>query len=236
MIPCVMADSVPPARRLVELNHPIHAGMTTYPGMPGPVITPFLTREDSRSHYEAGTEFSIGRIEMIANTGTYLDTPSHRYEDGHDLAGLDLAKVADVPVTLIDLTGAPSRAIGPEALAAHPIGGTAVLLRTGWDRHWGSGAYLATDEAPYVTAAGAAFLVEAGAVLVGIDSVNIDDAYGPGKPRPAHSALLAAEIPILEHLTGLEQLPPAGARLHAAPPRIHGFGTFTVRAYAVIES
>jgi hypothetical protein len=148
VVPFGMADSVPPARRLVELNHPITAGMTTYPGMPGPVITPYLTREDSRAHYAEGTEFSIGRIEMIANTGTYLDTPSHRYEDGHDLAGLDLAKVADVPATVIDLTGATDRAIGPEALAPHPIGAAAVLLRTGWDRHWGTDAYLATDRAP----------------------------------------------------------------------------------------
>jgi arylformamidase len=230
-----MADSAPAPRRLVELNHPITAGMTTYPGMPGPVITPYLTREDSRAHYAEGTEFSIGRIEMVANTGTYLDTPSHRYEDGHDLAGLDLAKVADVPVTLIDLTGATGRAIGPDALAPHAIGGTAVLLHTGWDRHWGTDAYLAVDRAPYLSAEGAAHLVEAGAVLVGIDSVNIDDAHGAGTPRPAHSALLAAEIPILEHLTGLGRLPASGARLHAAPPRIHGFGTFPTRAYAVVD-
>lgn len=232
MIPCGMAER---NRTLVELNHPITEGMTTYPGMPGPVITPYLTREDSRSHYEAGTEFSIGRIEMIANTGTYLDTPNHRYPDGFDLAGLDLAKVADVPTTVIDLSGAETRAIGPESLAAHAIGGTAVLLRTDWSRHWGTDAYLATAEAPYLTAEGARFLVEAGAVLVGIDSVNIDNAAGAG-PRPAHTLILGAEIPILEHLTGLDRLPATGARLHAVPPRIHGFGTFPTRAYAIIES
>ncbi|MEV3936430.1 cyclase family protein [Glycomyces sp. NPDC049804] len=219
-------------RRLVELNHPITAGMTTYPGMPGPAITPYLTWEDSHSHYEDGTEFSIGRIDMIANTGTYLDTPSHRYRDGYDLAGLDLAKVADVPVTLIDLTGA-DRAIGPDALTGAAIGGTAVLLRTDWSRHWGTETYGDTAAAPYVTADGAQHLVEAGAVLVGIDSVNIDNAASGG-PRPAHSTLLAAGVPILEHLTGLEQLPATGARLHAVPPRIEGFGTFPTRAYAVI--
>lgn len=220
-------------RKLIELNHPITAGMTTYPGMPGPAITPYLTWEDSKPHYEEGTEFSIGRIEMIANTGTYLDTPSHRYRDGYDLAGLDLAKVADVPTTVIDATGA-ARAIGPETLAPFAIGGTAVLLRTDWSRHWGTDAYLNTAEAPYLTAEGAQHLVEAGAVLVGIDSVNIDNAAGKG-PRPAHTTLLGAGIPILEHLTGLEQLPATGARLHAAPPRIAGFGTFPTRAYALIE-
>ncbi|MDA1359544.1 cyclase family protein [Glycomyces luteolus] len=227
-----MAEST---RKLVELNHPITEGMTTYPGMPGPAITPYLTWEESKSHYEEGTEFSIGRIEMIANTGTYLDTPSHRYRDGYDLAGLDLAKVADVPATVINLSGAETRAIGPEALAAHVVGGTAVLLRTDWSRHWGTDAYLDTASAPFLSAEGAQYLVEAGAVLVGIDSVNIDDASGAG-PRPAHTTLLGAGIPILEHLTGLERLPVTGARLHAAPPRIVGFGTFPTRAYAVIES
>jgi kynurenine formamidase len=222
-------------RKLIELNHPITEGMTTYPGMPGPVITPYLTWEDSKPHYEEGTEFSIGRIELVANTGTYLDTPSHRYRDGHDLAGLDLAKVADVPTTVIDLSGADTRAIGPESLAAFPISGTAVLLRTDWSRHWGTDAYLNTAEAPYLTAEGAQHLVDAGAVLVGIDSVNIDNAAGGG-PRPAHTTLLGADIPILEHLTGLDRLPATGARLHAAPPRIHGFGTFPTRAYAVVES
>ena len=221
---------------IADLSHAIEHGMTTYPGLPDPIICDHLSRLASRELYAHGTEFQIGRIDMVANTGTYLDTPSHRYEDGHDLAGLDLAKVADVPAVVVDLTGATDRAIGPEALAPHPIAGTAVLLRTDWDRFWGTDDYLATDRAPYLSAEGAAFLVEAGAVLVGIDSVNIDDAHGSGRPRPAHSALLAADIPILEHLTGLGQLPPAGARLHAVPPRIHGFGTFPTRAYAVVES
>ncbi|MEU6861283.1 cyclase family protein [Glycomyces sp. NPDC046736] len=224
------------ARRLVELNHPISEGMITYPGIPGPRITDFLTREDSRAHYEPGTEFAIGRIELIANTGTYLDTPNHRYADGHDLAGLDLARVADVPITLVDLTGLQGREITPADLPASGLDGTAVLLRTGWDRHWGTEAYLDTATAPFVGEAAAAHLAASGAVLVGIDSVNIDDASGEGRPRPAHSGLLTADIPILEHLTGLDRLPATGARLHAAPPRIAGLATFPTRAYAIVGS
>ena len=218
-------------RRLVELSHVITAGMTTYPGLPGPEITPHLTREDSRTKYEAGTEFTIGRINMVGNTGTYLDSPFHRYADGVDLAGLDLSKVADLPITLIDLTGSGSRAVTPQSLAPYEIEGRAVLLYTGWDRHWGTEQYGST-EAPYLDGPGAERLVEAGAALVGIDSVNIDDTSGSA--RPAHSILLAAGIPVLEHLTGLDQVPLSGARLHAAPPLVRDFGTFPVRAYAVV--
>lgn len=216
-------------RRLVELSHAITAGMTTYPGLPGPEITPHLSREDSRGHYAPGTEFAIDRISMVGNTGTYVDSPFHRYADGADLAELDLSEVADLPVVLVDLTG--SRAVTPQDLAPHEVSGRAVLLRTGWDRHWGTERY-ASPEAPCLDGSGARFLAESGAALVGIDSVNIDDTSGG--ERPAHSVLLAAGIPVLEHLTGLDRLPLTGARLHAAPPRVRGFGTFPVRAYAVI--
>ncbi|MEJ3748428.1 cyclase family protein [Actinomycetes bacterium KLBMP 9797] len=218
--------------RLVELNHVISAGMTTYPGLPGPVITPHLTRADSRAHYAPGTEFAIDRISMVGNTGTYLDSPFHRYPDGMDLAGLPLTAVADLPAVVIRLTGSGERGIGPRALAPYDVAGAAVLLHTGWDRHWGTPEY--GDAAPYLTAAGADALAAAGARLVGIDSVNIDGT--DGAERPAHSTLLAAGIPVLEHLTGLDQLPVTGARLHAAPPRVRDFGTFPVRAYAVLPS
>ncbi|WP_051326057.1 cyclase family protein [Glycomyces tenuis] len=218
-------------RRLVELSHAITAGMTTYPGLPGPEITPHLTREDSRGHYAPGTEFAIDRISMVGNTGTYVDSPFHRYADGADLAELDLSKVADLPVVLVDLTGSGSRAATPEDLAPYEVSGRAVLLRTGWDRHWGTDGYLSA-EAPYLDGPGARTLADAGAALVGIDSVNIDDTSGD--ERPAHSILLAAGIPVLEHLTGLDRLPRSGARLHAAPPAVRGLGTFPVRAYAVV--
>jgi arylformamidase len=215
--------------RLVDLSHVITAGMTTYPGLPGPEIIPHLTRADSRAHYASGTEFAIDRISMVGNTGTYVDSPFHRYEGGTDLAGLPLAAVADVPAVIVRATG--ERGIGPEAFDGLEVGGAAVLLHTGWDRHWGTAAY--GDPAPYLTAAGVERLVTAGVALVGIDSVNIDDTASGGE-RPAHSGLLAAGIPVLEHLTGLDQLPDTGARLHAVPAPVRDFGTFPVRAYAIV--
>jgi kynurenine formamidase len=216
---------------LVELNHVVTAGMTTYPGLPGPAITPHLTREASRTHYAPGVEFAIDRISMVGNTGTYLDSPYHRYADGADLAALPLAAVADLPVIVVRLADSEQRGIGPRALTTLDPAGAAVLLHTGWDRHWGTEAY--GDAAPYLTEPAARLLVDAGARLVGIDSVNIDDAHSGGH-RPAHSILLGAGIPVLEHLTGLGDLPVTGARLHAAPPRVRDFGTFPVRAYAVV--
>jgi kynurenine formamidase len=219
-------------RRLVELNHLITAGMTTYPGLPGPEITPHLTREESRSRYAPGTEFAIDRISMVGNTGTYLDSPFHRYPDGIDLADLPLYVVADLPTVVVRLAGTAERGIGPRALAAFDVADAAVLLHTGWDVHWGTDRY--GHDAPYLTEAAARALVERGARLVGIDSVNIDDAAGG--ERPAHSILLAAGVPVLEHLTGLGELPVTGARLHAAPPRVRDFSTFPVRAYAVLPA
>jgi arylformamidase len=215
---------------LVELSHVITAGMTTYPGLPGPEITPHLTRADSRAHYAPGVEFAIDRISMVGNTGTYLDSPYHRYDGGVDLADLPLAAVADLPAVVVRLTGG-LRGIDVADLVGLDAAGAAVLLHTGWDRHWGTAAY--GDPAPYLTEAGAKWLVDAGAVLVGIDSVNIDDAHGGGQ-RPAHSILLGAGVPVLEHLTGLAGVPDRGARLHAAPVRVRGFGSFPVRAYAVL--
>ncbi len=220
----------PTRSRLVELNHMIEEGMTTYPGLPGPEITEHLTREKSRELYEPGTEFAINRVSMVGNTGTYLDTPYHRYADGADLADLPLTAVADLPAVVVRLTGGTARGIEPQALAPYDVSGAAVLLHTGWDRHWRTEAY--ARGAPFLTEAAAHRLAAAGARLVGIDSVNIDDP-GDGR-RPAHSILLAAGIPVLEHLTGLDQLPITGARLHAAPPRVRAFGTFPVRAYALV--
>jgi kynurenine formamidase len=221
-----------PAARLVELSHPITAGMTTYPGLPGPEITPFLTREASRDRYAPGTEFAIDRICMIGNTGTYLDTPYHRFADGADLADMPLPALADLPAVVVRLADAGRRAVDVGALAALDVEGHAVLLHTDWDRHWGSEQY--GQDAPYLTRAGAQWLIEHGARLVGIDSVNVDDAADG--TRPAHSLLLAAGIPIVEHLTGLGQVPVTGARFTATPPRLRAFGTFPVRAFAAIPA
>jgi arylformamidase len=220
-----------PPGPMVELSHVVTGGMTTYPGLPGPEITQHLTREASRAHYAPGTEFEIGRISMVGNTGTYLDSPYHRYPDGADLAGLPLDALADLPAVVVRVTGSASRGIDVGALAAVEVTGCAVLLHTGWDRHFGTPAY--RDRSPYLTAEGARWLADRGARLVGIDAINIDDPVEGGE-RPAHSTLLAAGIPIVEHLTGLEQLPPAGARFTAVPPPIAGFSAFPVRAFAVV--
>ncbi len=213
---------------LVELSHVIRAGMVTYPGLPGPEITAHLTREASRGHYSPGTEFEIDRISLVGNTGTYLDAPYHRYADGSDLAAIALDRTAELPAVVARVTGARRRGIGVGALAALDVRGAAVLLHTGDDARFGSPAY--AEDAHFLTEAGAAWLAEHEPALVGIDAVNIDDT-ADGR-RPAHSLLLAAGIPVVEHLTGLGQLPPAGAWFTAAPLRIEGFGTIPVRAFA----
>ncbi|MEV6812921.1 cyclase family protein [Micromonospora sp. NPDC051296] len=222
-------------RRLVELSHVISDGLTTLPGWPAPRISEWLSREASRERYAPGTEFQVARIDMIANTGTYLDTPAHRYADGADLAGTALDRLADLPGIVVRLP-AGTRAVDRLLLAPYDVAGKAVLLHTGWDAHFGTDRYGA-PEAPYLTGDGARALVDAGATLVGIDSINIDD-MGPtaAGERPAHSALLAAGIPIVEHLTGLDGLPPDGFRFTAAPPLVAGMGTFPVRAFAAVDA
>lgn len=217
--------------RWVELSHVIRDGLVTYPGLPAPEVTPYLTREASRQVYAAGTEFTIDRVSMVGNTGTYLDSPFHRYADGADLAALPLASLADLPAVVVRTVGSGLRGADIGAVAGLDVEGQAVLLHTGGDKHWGTAAY--ADDAPFLTEAGARWLAEHGARLVGIDSVNIDDTTTGGH-RPAHTVLLAAGIPVVEHLTGLDQLPPTGARFTAAPPRFAGFGTFPVRAYAAV--
>jgi kynurenine formamidase len=219
------------SRRRVDLSHAIHDGLVTYPGLPAPEITEHLPREASVGKYAPGVTFQIGRISLVANTGTYLDSPWHRYAEGADLSGLSLDALVDLEGVLLRATGTGRREIDAVDLAPLEVRGKAVLLQTGWDVHFGTARY--AREAPFLTDAGAVWLVEHGAVLVGIDSINIDDMGDPG--RPAHSRLLAAGIPIVEHLRGLEQLPATGFRFSAAPPRILGLGTFPVRAYAIVE-
>ena len=220
-----------PASRFVDLSHEISAGLVTYPGLPAPVITPHLTRADSRSHYTEGTEFAMDTITMIGNTGTYLDSPFHRYEGGVDLAGLPLEALADLPAHVFRSEQASGRAIPATTFDGLDLNGTAVLLHTGWDRHFGAPEY--ASGAPYLTGEGAQWLIDAGAVLVGIDSLNIDDTESGGE-RPAHSLLLAAGVHVVEHLAHLGELPPRGARFTAAPPAVEGFGTFPVRAFAQV--
>ncbi len=221
-------------RRLVELSHVITDGMVTLPHWPAPRISEWLTFEASRQRYAPGVEFQVARIDMIANTGTYLDTPAHRWADGADLAGTALDRLVDLPGIVVRVPE-DIRAVDRLLLAPYDVAGKAVLLHTGWDTHFGTDRY-AAPEAPYLTGDGAQALVEAGAALVGIDSINIDDMSPAARgERPAHSTLLAAGIPIVEHLTGLDALPPDGFRFTAAPPRVAGMATFPVRAYALVE-
>lgn len=218
--------------RIVDLSHPIRAGLVTYPGLPAPEITSYLSRADSRAKYAPGTEFAMDVITLIGNTGTYLDSPFHRYADGTDLAGLDLATLVGLRAEVFHLEDAwtpERRGIFAATLADRDVCGAAVLLHTGWDRHFGAPSY--GSGAPFLTEAGAQALIDAGATLVGIDSLNIDDTESGGE-RPAHTLLLAAGVHVVEHLTRLGDVPASGARFTAAPPAIEGFGTFPVRAFA----
>lgn len=219
--------------RLVELSHVIRAGLDTYPELPRPIITPHLTRADSVQHYAPGTSFEIDVISMAGNTGTYLDSPFHRYEGGTDLAGLSLESLVDLPAEVFSLERPASRGIRAADLQGRDLAGRAVLLHTGWDRHFATPAY--ANDAPYLARDGIEYLVSQGVALVGIDSLNIDDT-GPDAAgeRPAHSLLLAAGIHVVEHLTNLAALPASGSTFTAVPPLVEGFGTFPVRAFAKV--
>ena len=230
------------ATRLVDLSHTVREGLVTYPGLPAPTITPFLTRADSVAKYAPGTQFAMDVLTMIGNTGTYLDSPFHRYEGGTDLSGLELGSLVGLPAEVfrlsevVDPERGGRRGIGAEMFLDRDLAGTAVLLQTGWDRRFGTPAY--GEPAPFLTEAGARHLVDAGVLLVGIDSLNIDDTdpVTSGGARPAHSLLLAAGIHVVEHLTNLGAVPPRGARFTAVPPKVEGFGTFPVRAFAEVPT
>ena len=227
----IETPAAPAARRVVDLSHPIRAGLVTYPGLPAPVITPHLTREDSRARYAPGTEFAMDVITMIGNTGTYLDSPYHRYADGGDLASLDLSTLVGLRAEVVHVDDATDRGVPAAVFFDRDVAGAAVLVHTGWDAHFGTPAY--ASGAPYLTEQAAAYLAEQGAALVGIDSLNIDDTESGGS-RPVHSLLLAEGVHVVEHLTRLGELPARGARFTAAPPAVEGLGTFPVRAFAEV--
>lgn len=220
--------------RLIDLSHALRDGVLTHPGLPAPEHSVFRSREDYRA--ATGTTFQIDRMALVGNTGTYLDSPFHRFADGADLAALQLSAVADLPVILVDATGRPERAVGADLLTAQlgarDLRGAAVLVRTGGDAAWGESAYAV--DAPFLDAAAGEWLAARAPALVGIDAVNIDDLADP--VRPVHTALLGADVLVLEHLTGLDAVPADGARLHAAPLAWHGVGTWPVRAYVVAPS
>ena len=213
----------------IDLSHTIESGMITYKGLPAPLICDYLSREKSREFYAAGTEFQIGRIEMVANTGTYLDCPFHRYEDGHDLSELALERCANLEGVLIEANYRQVKEIGQKFFEEKDVRGKAVLVHTNWSEHWRTDAYF--EDHPYLTEEAANYLKDQGAVLVGIDSHNIDDTRG--RSRPVHSVLLKAGILIVEHMCNLQELPKKHFYFHAVTPRFKGDGTFPVRAFAV---
>ncbi len=212
----------------IDLSHTIEHGMETYRGLPAPVICDFWSREHSRQFYSEGTEFHIGRIDMVANTGTYVDSPFHRFSDGKDVAGLDLESLADLDTVVVRHQG-QGRSVDRGEFQDLDVRDKAVLIHTGWDRHFRTGRYF--EGHPFLTKPAAEWLVDEGARLVGIDSLNIDDTSD--KDRPVHTALLRAGIPIVEHLRGLDQVPDHGARFFAVPVKVKGMGSFPVRAFVL---
>ena len=219
------------AVEFVDLSHTVEHGMITYKGLPSPEISDHLSREASRKNYAPGTQFHIGKIEMVANTGTYLDSPFHRYEDGRDLSQLELKSLANLDGFVIS-SGPDERAIDKASIEGLDVRGKAVLIRTGWDKHWRTDEYW-SGQHPFLTKDAADLLAEQGAALVGIDSYNIDSTSDGS--RPAHSILLRHNIPIVEHLCHLYQLPAAGFRFFAVPVKVRNFGTFPVRAFALMQ-
>ncbi len=214
----------------IDLSHTIEDGMVTYTGLPGPVISDYLGREESRPHYAEGTTFQIGKIEMVANTGTYIDAPFHRYAESMDLAGLKITSIANLD-GIVFRVDQGLRSIGKDVFANDNLKGKAVLVNTGWDQHWRTDTYF--ENHPFLTRDAAEHLKSSGAALVGIDSLNIDD--NTDGTRPAHSILLEAGIPIVEHMCHLDRLPDQGFKFFAVPAPIKGMGSFPVRAFAIVE-
>lgn len=217
---------------LIDLSHDVEDGLITYKGLPAPVICDYLSREDSRKHYASGTEFHIGKIDMVANMGTYVDSPFHRYADGKDLSELPIESVANVKGVVVRCISRTQRAIDASVFSSHDCHGKAVLVHTGWDRHWKTDQYF--EGHPFLTKDAAEFLMNAGAVIVGIDSLNIDDTADMS--RPVHSVLLKHNIPVCEHMCNLASLPDTGFRFFATPVKVKRFGTFPVRAFAIVGS
>jgi kynurenine formamidase len=217
-------------KKLIDLSHIVEHGMITYKGLPAPIICDFLSREDSRSHYTGGTEFNIGKIEMVANTGTYVDSPFHRFANGIDLSELPLESLVDLDGVVVHAQNV-GRAISAQMFKGVNVKGKAVLVHTDWARHWLTKQYY--EGHPFLTKDAAELLVEAGATFVGVDTYNIDDTTDG--TRPVHTILLGNQIPICEHMCGFDLLPDSGFRFHAAPVKLKAMGTFPVRAYAVLE-
>jgi arylformamidase len=219
-------------QQLIDLSHTVAHGLVTYKGLPVPIICDFLSREQSRQHYAPGTEFNIAKIEMVANTGTYLDSPFHRYENGKDLSELELSSLANLDGVRVSGKRKDVRAIDAYAFDGVSVTGKAVLIHTGWSKHWRTDKYFEGTH-PFLTRDAAQLLADKGAALVGIDSYNIDDTADLA--RPVHSILLGAGIPIVEHMCRLDQIPSASFKFFAVPVKVKGMGTFPVRAFAIVD-
>lgn len=217
-------------QNFIDLSHTIFDGLITYKGLPAPLICDYLSREQSKTFYDVNTTFQIGKIEMVTNTGTYIDCPFHRFENGRDLSEIGLEQFADLEAITIDARGV--MAVGPEFFVGKQILNKAVLVFTDWSKNWNTPFYF--EGHPFLTAGAAEYLRECQAILVGIDSHNIDDTRG--RSRPVHTTLLGADILIVEHLCNLDKLPSHGFRFNAVPPKFKGAGTFPVRAYAKLEA
>ena len=217
--------------QFIDVSHTVEHGMITYKGLPAPVMCDFLSREESRERYTEGTEFQIGRIEMVANTGTYVDSPFHRYKDGKDLSQLLLSSLANLDSVIVRAPASLGRSISKDAFDKLDIQGRAVLFHTGWDMHWRTDRYF--EGHPFLTRDAAEFLAGSKAALVGIDSLNIDNTEDGS--RPVHSILLKSEIPIVEHLCNLSRVPDRGSRFFAVPVKVKDFGSFPVRAFCIVD-
>jgi kynurenine formamidase len=217
-------------KKLIDLSHTVEHGLITYKGLPAPIICDYLSREDSRSHYAEGTEFNIGKIEMVANTGTYVDSPFHRFADGIDLSELPLQSLVNLKGIVVRVQNL-GQAISAEAFKDVKVKGKAVLIHTDWAQHWGTDQYF--EGHTFLTKDAAEFLAQSGAAFVGIDTYNIDDTTDGA--RPVHTALLGNQIPICEHMCNFELLPDKGFKFHAAPVKVKAMGTFPVRAYVVLD-
>jgi len=218
-------------KKLIDLSHTITDGLVTYKGLPAPIICDYLSREESKEHYAEGTTFQIGKIEMCSNSGTYLDSPFHRYEDGKDISELSLETLASLDGIKV-VAGEGVASIGKETFLGLEVKGKAVLVQTNWSRHWNTEQYY--EGHPFLTEEAARYLRDNGAILVGIDSYNIDDISG--KTRPVHSTLLGAEISIVEHMCNLNEVPFNGFRFYAVPVKVEGVGSFPVRAFVEFEA
>jgi kynurenine formamidase len=224
-----MSESSP---RFIDLSHIVEDGMITYKGLPAPVICDYLSREASREIYAFGTEFQIGKMELVGNTGTYIDTPFHRYADGEDLSEIGLDRLASLPVALVRVPAAEQLTVDVAHLPPpEQVRGRAILVHTGWSRHWRTDSYF--ENYPHLIGDAASYLVEHGVALVGIDSYNIDAAADMA--RPVHTRLLGAGIPIIEHMTNLDAVPESGGRLYATPAKFRGVGSFPVRVFVQID-